>query len=254
MNKIPGDFQAARYFWKARKYMGLEFFDKAREVMEKLEATQHENIHKAALLISESIRNGGILQAYGSGHSYAAAIEVCGRAGGLIPSKVIGETQYSEFEAVQGNAFYVMRKVNINPNDIFILISNSGRNPMTVEMADYIKKKGNPLIVVTALDVSKASTSRHSSGKLLYEFADVVLDNQSQFGDAALDVQGLDTKVCGTSSFAGCLLLQQTMYEAIRDMVEKGYEPPVYKSANIDGGPEYNYILENRYADRIWHK
>ena len=235
-------------------YMELEFFDKAREIMEKLENTQRDNIHRAALLISESIRSGGILQAYGSGHSYAAAIEVCGRAGGLIPSKLIGEPQFGEFEAVEGNAFYLMRKVHIRPDDIFILISNSGRNPMTIEMADYIKKKGNPLIVVTALDVSKASVSRHSSGKLLYEFADVVLDNQSQFGDAALDIRGLDCKVCGTSSFAGCLLLQQTMYEAIRDMVEKGYVPPVYKSANIDGGPEFNHALEAEYSGRIWHK
>ena len=69
--------------------MGLEFFDKAKEVMVKLEETQAENIHAAALLISESIQKGGILQAFGSGHSYAGAIEVCGRAGGLIPSKVI---------------------------------------------------------------------------------------------------------------------------------------------------------------------
>lgn len=234
--------------------MGLEFFDKAKEVMEKLENTQQENIRKAAELISGAIRKGGILQAYGSGHSYAGAIEVCGRAGGLIPSKVIGETQYGEFESVEGNAYFVMRKVDIQPNDIFILISNSGRNPMTIEMADYIKKKGNPLIVVTALDISRSSASRHSSGKLLYEFADVVLDNQSQFGDAALAVDGLDTKVCGTSSFATCLLLQQTMYEAIRNMVENGYEPPVFKSANIDGGREYNQVLEEKYGARIWHK
>ena len=71
--------------------MGLEFFDKAKEVMVKLEETQAENIHAAALLISKSIQKGGILQAFGSGHSYAGAIEVCGRAGGLIPSK--GEIQ-----------------------------------------------------------------------------------------------------------------------------------------------------------------
>ena len=34
--------------------MAFEFFDKAKEVMKKLENTQQENIHKAALLISES--------------------------------------------------------------------------------------------------------------------------------------------------------------------------------------------------------
>ena len=100
-------------------------------------------------------------------------------------------------------------------------------------MAEYVKKKGCKVIVVTALEVSKSSTSRHSSGKLLYEFADVVLDNQSEFGDAALEIDGFDSKVCGTSSFSTCLLLQQTIYEAVKDMVEKGYEPPVFKSANI---------------------
>lgn len=233
--------------------MSLEFFDKAKEIMEKLENTQQENITAAAKLISESIRNGGILQAFGSGHSYAGAIEVCGRAGGLIPSKQIKDRSEGIYESVEGNAYFLMRCVDIHPSDIFILISNSGRNPLTIEMADYIKKKGNKLIVVTALDVSKASTSRHSSGKLLYEFADVVLDNQSQFGDAALDVEGFDSKVCGTSSFSTCLLLQQTMYEAVKDMVAHGYEPPVYKSANIDGGREFNAVLEEKYGSRIWH-
>lgn len=233
--------------------MGLEFFEKAREVMEGLEASQQENIHQAALLISSAIRNGGILQAFGSGHSYAGAIEMCGRAGGLIPSKQIKDLSGGIYESVEGNAYFLMRCVDIHPADIFILISNSGRNPLTIEMADYIKKKGNKIIVVTALDVSKASASRHSSGKLLYEFADVVLDNKSQFGDAALEVEGLDTRVCGTSSFAACLLLQQTIYEAVRDMVAKGCEPPVYKSANIDGGREFNNRLEEKYAGRIWH-
>lgn len=233
--------------------MGLEFFDKAKEVMEKLEQTQADNIHAAAQLISESIRNGGILQAFGSGHSYAGAIEVCGRAGGLIPTKLIRDKAEGMYESVEGVAPFLMRCVDIKPNDIFILISNSGRNPMTIEMADYIKKKGNKLIVSTALEVSRSSSSRHSSGKLLYEFADVVLDNQSGFGDAALEIDGLDSRVCGTSSFSTCLLLQQSIYEAVRDMIAKGYEPPVYKSANIDGGREFNNVLEQKYADRIWH-
>ena len=234
--------------------MAFEFLDKAEESMEKLKNTQGGNIHNAALLISESIRSGGILQAFGSGHSYAGAIEVCGRAGGLIPSKIIRDHSDGIFESVEGNAYYLMRQVDVRPEDVFIIISNSGRNPLSIEIAEYVKKKGCKVIVVTALDISKASASRHSSGKLLYEFADVVLDNQSEFGDAALEIEGFDTKVCGTSSFSTCLLLQQTIYEAIRDMVEKGYEPPVFKSANVDGGREFNQILEEKYADRIWHK
>ena len=93
--------------------MAFEFFDKAKEIMGKLESTQAENIHNAALLISESIRNGGILQAFGSGHSYAGAIEVCGRAGGLIPSKVVRDYSEGIFESVEGNAYFLMRQVDV---------------------------------------------------------------------------------------------------------------------------------------------
>ena len=97
--------------------MAFEFFDKAKEIMGKLESTQAENIHNAALLISESIRNGGILQAFGSGHSYAGAIEVCGRAGGLIPSKVVRDYSEGIFESVEGNAYFLMRQVDVQPED-----------------------------------------------------------------------------------------------------------------------------------------
>ncbi|WP_462410440.1 SIS domain-containing protein [Neobacillus sp. Marseille-QA0830] len=233
--------------------MGLEFFDKARQLTEELERTQAENIHKAAEIVAEGIMNGGITQAFGSGHSYAAAIEISGRAGGLIPSKVIMDPAGGMYEAIEGVGKVLTHKVQIKPHDVFFLISNSGRNPMGIELAQWIKEHGNKLIVVTALDSSKKSSSRHSSGKLLYEFADVVLDNRSEFGDAALEIDGLETKVCGTSSFSATLLLQQTMYEAIKIMVAKGYNPPVYRSANIDGGPEYNTAIEDEYADRIFH-
>lgn len=233
--------------------MTLAFFEECRQVMDTLEKNEQENIAKAAEIVATGIMNGGITQAFGSGHSYAAAIEISGRAGGLITSKVIMDPAGGMYEQSENVGKTLMHKVMVEPHDVFFLISNSGRNPMAIEIAEEIKSLGNKLIVVTALDVSKNSTSRHSSGKLLYEFADVVLDNHSVFGDAALEITGLDTKVCGTSSFAATLLLQQTMYEAFKIMVDAGFTPPIYKSANIDGGPEFNMVLEDQYAHRIFH-
>lgn len=230
----------------------MEFFEQAKIIMEELEATQEDNIKNAGKIISDAILDGGILQAFGSGHSYAAAIEIAGRAGGLIPAKVIEDKAGGAYEIIEGVGTLLMSKVHLDPRDVVVLISNSGRNPLSIEIAEYAKSNGNKIIVVTALDVSKDSTSLHSSNKLLYEFADVVLDNKSRFGDAALTVPGLDTKVCGTSSLSAVLLLQQTIYEAVTNIVEAGEEPPVYKSANIDGGREYNAEIEEKYADRIW--
>lgn len=166
---------------------------------------------------------------------------------------MIEDRARGDFEIVEGVGTLLMQKVQLDPKDAVVLISNSGRNPLGIEIADYAKKNGNKIIVVTALEVSKNSTSLHSSGKLLYEFADVVLDNKSEFGDAALPIEGLDTNVCGTSSISSVLLLQQAIYEAVNNIIEAGVVPPVYKSANVDGGREYNDEIEQKYADRIWH-
>ncbi|GMA08203.1 UPF0309 protein [Tetragenococcus halophilus subsp. flandriensis] len=233
--------------------MTLAFFEECKRLTKILEENEQKHIFQAAEIVAEGIMNGGIVQTFGSGHSHAGALEISGRAGGLIPSKIIMDPAGGMYEQCEGVGELLTHRVMIKPNDIFFLISNSGRNPMGIEIAKWVKEHGNKLIVVTALDISKSSTSRHSSGKLLYEFADVVLDNHSAFGDAALTIKGLDSKVCGTSSFAATLLLQQTMYEAYALMVEKGYEPPIYKSANVDGGFEYNLEFENQYSDRIFH-
>ncbi|WP_239257371.1 SIS domain-containing protein [Listeria ilorinensis] len=232
--------------------MTFAFFEKAKELTKILEEKEAPAIHQAAEILAEGIAQGGIIQAFGSGHSYAAAIEICGRAGGFIPSKVIHDPAMGIYESIEGVGGLLTHRLEAKPGDVFFLISNSGRNPLSIELAEWIKKKGNPLIVVTALEISKNSTSRHSSGKLLYEFADVVLDNHSEFGDAALSVRDSDVKICGTSSFSAVLLLQQVVYEAVKKLVAQGIEPPIYKSANIDGGYEYNFALEDQYADRIF--
>lgn len=233
--------------------MALEFFEECKRLTDILAENESANITQAAEIVAHGIMHGGITQAFGSGHSYAAALEISGRAGGLIASKTIMDPAYGMYEQYEGVGKALMHRVAIHPEDVFFLISNSGRNPMAIEMAEEIVSRGNKLIVVTALDISKSTTSRHHSGKRLFEFADVVLNNHSAFGDSALAIEGLETKVCGTSSFAATLLLQQTMYEAFNIMLAKGYAPPIYKSANIDGGPEYNHVIENKYADRIFH-
>ena len=63
----------------------------------------------------------------------------------------------------------------------------------------------------------------------------------------------LETKGAGTSTYASILLLQQTMLEDFARMVAQGFEPPVYLSANIDGGHERNLKIEDQYAERIFH-
>ncbi|MBU5436846.1 SIS domain-containing protein [Tissierella sp. MSJ-40] len=235
--------------------MGYElYFNVIEEMIRDVKETQENSIKKAGEIIADSIMAGGIIQAFGSGHSYAGAIEIAGRAGGLIPAKVLEEPSRGRYEVVEGVGTKFMEQADIRDNDCFVLISNSGRNPLIVEIADIVKQKGNKIIAVTSLDISRTMTSRHSSGKKLYDFADVVLDNRGVEGDAAVSLSGMPNRICGTSSITAAILLNASVLEAVEIMLSKGYTPPVYMSENVDGGPDYNKRLVEEYADRLYRR
>src|SRR5699024_6471129 len=150
--------------YKGEYNMGYKvFFDEIDKMIQDAKGTQDENIKKAGKIIADSIMNGGIIQTFGSGHSYAGAIEIAGRAGGLIPAKALQEPSGGQYETIEGAGTKFMEKVDVKENDCFVLISNSGRNPMIIEIAEWARERGNKIIVVTSLDVSKTMTSRHSS-------------------------------------------------------------------------------------------
>jgi len=231
--------------------MRNEYFKVIEDLLKEVEATQSENIRKAGELIAASIMDGGILQAFGSGHSYAAAIEITNRAGGLIPAKAIKEPAGGMYETIEGVGALFLKRSDIRKEDIVVLISNSGRNPLPIEIALKCKEVGAKIIVVTSLESSKELTSKHSSGKNLWQFGDVVLDNRVMKGDSSVEVPGLPVRVCGTSSVSAAVMLNAAVLEAIQIMVSKGYVPPVYMSQNIDGGSEFNERLSAKYADRL---
>lgn len=212
---------------------------------------QEEALTEAATIMADTIERGGIIRAFGSGHSYANALEISGRAGGYIQTRIINEPARGIYEMIDGTGDQFWLKLDVRPEDCLVLISNSGRNPLSIEIAMHAREAGVKIIVVTALEVSKAGTSRDGSGKMLYEFADVVLDNRSAFGDTCIEVEGLDTKVGGTSLYTGCMLLDFAVLESMDILLERGVKPPVFMSANVDGGPEFNQRLLNQFKHRL---
>ena len=230
-----------------------QFYAKIDYILKKIRTEQRENIERAADILTETVERGGIIQSFGSGHSFAAAIEVAGRAGGFVNSKAIKEFYGINgwFEVIEGVGDAFIRLVDQQDEDCFIFISNSGKNPLHIDMAKYIKEKGNKLIVVTNLKDSQNAKSLHSSGKKLYEFADVVLDNCGDPGDCGIDIPEYGMKTGPTSSISAAYLLDSVVLQAIENLVKKGIEPPIMKSANVEGGREYNESLIEKYKDRM---
>jgi uncharacterized phosphosugar-binding protein len=238
------------------------FADAAAEAVHRVAREQAEAVDVAAALIVDALRAGGVVQAFGTGHSQAFAMEISGRAGGLVPTNMIalrdlvllgGEppellfTEHLERDPAVGRRLYDL--AGVAPEDVFVMASNSGGNGSVVELAHVVKEHGHPLIVITSMAHTSRVTSRHPSGRRLFELADVVLDNGAPYGDAVLGTDGIS--VCAISSITAALLAQMIVAEVVRAMLDAGETPPVYLSANVPEGDAHNTELEARYAGRI---
>jgi uncharacterized phosphosugar-binding protein len=235
------------------------------EVINRLEALERHarqgGLDPAVGLITDALRADGIIQAFGTGHSEAFAMEMAGRAGGLIPSHALrlvdlvlaGRRQVSAmgtagFERDPGTADQLWGLYEIHPADVFVIASNSGANGSTVGLARRAQAEGHPVIAVTSLTHSAAVVSKHPSGRRLFEVADVVIDNLAPYGDATLEFGPV---AIGAVSSITAAYIAQLLTIAVTERLAADGPPPVYLSAKIPGGDEHNAALKQRYGPRI---
>ncbi|WP_433511279.1 sugar isomerase domain-containing protein [Nonomuraea sp. CA-143628] len=240
----------------------MTFATKALELAHQVVETQAEPVRRAAALLVASLRAGGVVNAFGSGHSEAIAMEIAGRAGGLVPSNRLTPRDLvlyggrppsvltPELERDPEIAHRIYELAPVAPQDVFVLISSSGINGAVVELATIVKDRGHPLIALTSVQHSSQMTSRHPSGRKLLDLADVVLDNGAPYGDAILELPG-GGGYGAISTVTSALLAQMVVTEAVAELVALGETPPIYLSVNVAGGDEHNKALESRYAGRI---
>jgi uncharacterized phosphosugar-binding protein len=239
-----------------------QFWHAASGILGRVVQTQSQAIHQAARIFADTIDRGGVVHAYGSGHSKAFAMELANRAGGLVPMNRIDivdlvlagwpaeQVLRPDFELDPEVGPALLGCYRIESEDVFIIASNSGVNPSIVGMALRVKDLNHQLVAVTSLEHTRQVPSLDSSGKKLYELADVVIDNCGPLGDALLELPA-GGKACSISSLTGTLIGQMLTAETIGVLVERGQQPPVLISANVPGGREADEKLRQQYGGRI---
>jgi len=240
-----------------------DLLHEAETRLERLAAdAQSGTLDPAIDLLVAALRDGGVIQAFGTGHSEAFAMEIAGRAGGLIPTNRIAlrdivlhgerpaEVLTGSLEREPWVVDELMAVSPVTENDVFVIASNSGVNGSIVGVALWAKEHGHKVIAVTSLQHTARVEPKHPSGKRLSEIADVVIDNLAPYGDSTLQVT--ETISAGAiSSITAAFIAQLLTLGVARTLAEAGEVPPMYISANIPGGDEHNAVLEARYLDRL---
>lgn len=238
--------------------MNFEYGDRIIEVIRTAEEKNKEVIRQLAEKFAENIENDKVIHTFGTGHSHMLGIELFARAGGLgnvdamlDPDTLtsFGAQRSGAMEKVCGVSDVIYDSYNIQPGDIMIITSNSGRNAMPIEMAMRCQKEGVYVVALTNLEQSRNTTSRHPSGKRLFECADCVVDSCVPSGDATLDLDGIKTGPA--SSIVTMYLINTIVSEAIKIVLSHGKRPYVFQSQNVDGFD--NDAIYEHFKGRVKH-
>jgi uncharacterized phosphosugar-binding protein len=101
------------------------------------------------------------------------------------------------------------------------------------------------------METTRQITSKHTSGKLLHEVADFVIDNIGDYGDASIKIEGLAQKVAPTSTVIGAAIANSIVVSVAEKLLEMGIMPPVLASANLDGNDKINSNIFELYKNQI---
>ncbi len=234
-----------------------------KETMDSAFAINSDALRAGARLLADANLQGHNIFAFGCSHAMLPMLELYYRTGGMAtinPVRAPGlyldidpATMTSQMERIPGYGKVIVDALPLGEGDVLLVHSVSGRNPVPIDVALRAKEKGAKIIVLTSMAMTNAVTSRHPAGLKLCDTADILLDNAGCVGDAAITIPGVPEKVAPTSTSVAAALLNAMMAQAVDMIVEAGGIPPVFVSANLDGGDEHNRKMLQKYGDHIFY-
>ncbi|NLG96921.1 MAG: sugar isomerase domain-containing protein [Chloroflexi bacterium] len=235
------------------------YFDAVQALLESIRKDS-EPIKQAAEICADAMTRGGVVHIFDSGHMVSR--ELINRAGGLVALtpltfslNVDNPVKTRESRPADPCLSYhfiehIFQTDQLREGDVLIIGSVSGKSANVVELAQQARAHGLTVIALTAPAYSSRLDSQHPSGKRLYESADLVLDNHAPYGDAMLEVDGLDYPVLPASGLGAAITLWAMTAEIIDVLTRRGLKPTVYPSVNRPDGPEMVKRVENEAREK----
>ena len=235
------------------------YFEGMKGVLETVEKTQKETLQAAAGEIAARLARGGAWHIMDTGHMLM--FEGVGRTGGMMALKPIRITceiqnpvRYRPapargivgYDSIPGFADYVLGRANILPDDVIMIGSVSGYNYFPVDLALKANEMGCATVAITSVEYSRHLTSKHPSGKRLFEACTFCLDNCTNYGDTLVEVEELGQAICPASGISASYLMWAVQSTVVEKLLEKGLKPSVYISNHMPDAARINgEALEN---------
>lgn len=244
--------------------LAKQWLDNARSTMARIEETQMENIRKAAEVMADSIEAGRWVHTFGCGHATIPIEEMYPRIGGFVGfhpmielpltffTRITGEMGVHQFlflERVEGYGVEIMKGYNFDKRDTMWLFSHSGINNVNIDIAVESKKRGMKVIAFGSAAEAKGKQSRHSSGKTIFEIADLVVDTCAPLGDSSVPLKNHRDKVGPVSTMAFVTCVWMTVTTVAEILADRGVKLFIHPSHNVPGDTTARQRVEDALAE-----
>ena len=240
------------------------FIEICKEFLDVIEERQAENFKKAGKIMGDNIMTGGLLKLIGTGgHTYLPVLDMAHRAGGfaclnptldISSSPMNGGTRSIRLERVEGYFEALMDYFRVKNGDVCIVFNNIGVNAGAIDSCLACKKRGATVIGVSSSiwqdDVPMDHYTRHSCKKNMRDIVDLMIDDYNPIGDTVTLIEGMDRSILPISTITDGYIVRRMEEETVKYCISKGFQPPIWCSANSPGGDDLNAALEEEY----WYK
>ena len=239
------------------------YLEKCRELVDMI-AAQKEQIEQAADWFADSISAGRVVHLFGAGHSRIMVEEMWPRYGSFpgfnpivelsltfhnLVSGANGQRQAMFLERQTGLAEQILRNFDLSKKDSALVISSSGANTVSIEVAELFQQAGIKVVAMISLRHCDESKSNHPAGVKLPDCADLTLDTGAPIGDAMVSIPGLDTPVSPGSTVGGCMLINAIKAEVALRLTNSHQPPTVLTASNLVGSEKSTALFNAAYDE-----